>query len=283
MRKEYYDYLKFIDDALEIAKKIPKYFSRFSNRIYCNHQKFAIYILMQKFRTTTRGIVSILRASSDLRMHLGLSRVPVHTTIVRFVNKIRSQINNLLDIKQAECVAVDATGFELENKSYYYRTVWNRCRKIKKFMKLNAVIDVKTHRILAYKIYKSCRHESKDFTELLKDLNVKYVLADKGYSSKANRNFVVRKLNAIPIIPKKKNEGKYYVRLGKILPFDEKRYHKRSLIENVFFCIKKNYGSVLRCKSSATQKVELTSKLIAHNVDRMQHLCLLIFRGLHQR
>lgn len=131
MIREYYDYLKFIDDALDIAKKLPRYFSKFSNRIYCNHQKFAIYVLMQKFKTTTRGIVSILRASSDIRLHLGLSRVPVHTTIVRFVNKIRKQINKLLDIRQADIIALDSTGFDLESKSYYYRTVWNSNRRQK--------------------------------------------------------------------------------------------------------------------------------------------------------
>ena len=38
MAKEYDDYLKFVDSALEIAKKIPKYFSKYSNHIYCNHQ-----------------------------------------------------------------------------------------------------------------------------------------------------------------------------------------------------------------------------------------------------
>ena len=123
MAKEYSDYLKFIDDALFMAKSIPRHFSKFSNKIYCNHQKFAIYVLMQKFKTTTRGIVSILRASSDMRLHLGLTRIPVHSTIVRFVKRIRKYIHKVLDIRQAHTVAIDATGFELESKSYYYRNV----------------------------------------------------------------------------------------------------------------------------------------------------------------
>ena len=88
MVNEYTDFLKFIDDELELAKSIPKYFSKFSNKIYCNHQKFAIYILMQKLKTTTRGIASILKASSDMRLHLGLTNVPSHSTILRFLQKI---------------------------------------------------------------------------------------------------------------------------------------------------------------------------------------------------
>jgi transposase len=150
-------------------------------------------------------------------------------------------------------------------------------------MKLNAVVDVKTHSILTYEMYKSCKHESQSFIRLLKNLKVDYVLADRGYSSKKLRRFVMKYLKAIPIIPKKKNEGKCHIKQRTVLHFDKRKYHKRSIVENVFFCIKQKYGSILRNKSCATQKVELISKLIAHNVDRMQHSHLLIFIGLHQR
>ena len=109
---------------------------------------------MQKLKTTTRGILSILNASSDMRMHLGLSKVPVHTTIVRFAQKIKKKISKLLGIRKADTVAVDATGFELESKSYYYRTVWNsgRRKKIKNFMKLSTAVDTSKQIILTYKI-----------------------------------------------------------------------------------------------------------------------------------
>jgi IS5 family transposase len=282
MKEIYSDYLKFVDDALELAKAIPKYFSKFSNKIYCNHQKLAIYVLMQKFKTTTRGIISILRASSDIRLKLGLTRVPVHTTIVRFANKVRKQITKLLGIRQAVNVAVDATGFELESKSFYYRNIvnpiCNRRKKTKKFMKLNLSVDTDKQMILTYKIRKSRVHESKDFEFLLKELNVDYVMADKGYSSKKNRRFVINKLKAIPVIPKKKSERNTYVSLGKKLKFEDKKYHQRSKVETIFFVIKKKYGSVLRNRTYTTQKVELISKLIAYNLDRTQLISLFIQR-----
>ena len=279
MRVEYSDYLKFIDDALEIAKSIPKYFSKFSNKIYCNHQKLAIYVLMQKFKTTTRGIVSILRASSDIRLHLGLTNVPVHTTISRFIKKVRKQITKLLGIRQAVNVAVDSTGFELENKSYYYRTVWdsNRRKKTKKFMKLSVAIDIDKQLILTHKIRKSRSHDSKDFKFLTKELRFKKVIADKGYDSHQLRNYVIRFKKAIPVIPIRNHTHFYgYYKTGrKILGED---YPRRSIVETIFFCIKKKYGSVLRNRTYATQKVELISKLIAYNIDRMQYYFLLILR-----
>lgn len=281
MVEEYCDYLKFIDDALELAKTLPKYFSKFSNKIYCNHQKLAIYILMQKFKTTIRGIVSILRASSDMRLHLGLHRIPVHTTISRFVKRIEKEINNLLGIRQANTVAVDATGFELEQKSYYYRTVWNsnRRQKTRNFMKLSISVDVDKQIILTQKIRKRPAHDTRDFKLLIKSIKCEKVLADKGYDSRSNREFVFLK-GAKPYIPFRKNSGRngYYQRKASKL-FDKKIYNKRPIVENIFFCIKQKYGSTLRNKSLTTQKVELISKLIAHNVDKMQHYFLLILEG----
>jgi len=277
---EYYDYLKFIDDALELVKSVPRYFSKFSNKIYCNHQKLAIYVLMQKLKTTTRGIVSYLRSNSDARMHLGLNKVPVHTTIVRFAKKIKKIIHLVLEIKQATTVAVDATGFELESKSYYYRNTSHYRAKYKRYMKLSIAVDTDKQLILSSKTRLSPRNDTIDFKELLKELKVNYVIADKGYDSKKNRRFVINKLKAIPIIPMRMHTN-FYGYINHRRRIDGSNYHQRSKVESIFSSIKRKYGSTLRGKSFNTQHVETISKLIAHNVDRMQHYILLLIRGLH--
>lgn len=275
MREYYPNYLKFIDDALELAKNIPRYFSKFSNKIYCNHQKLAIFVLMQKLRTTSRGIVSWLRCNQEAKLHLGLTRVPVHTTILRFAKNVNKLIGNLIGIHRADTVAVDATGFELESKSYYYRTKWNSKGKIKRkeYMKLSIVIDTDKQTILNYKIRKKLRNDTVDFKNLVKDLSVKKVIADKGYDSKSNRQFVINKLKAIPIIPKRGYKLFYGYIKGKrkISGVD---YHQRSKIETVFSVIKRKYGSVLRTRSFIMQKVEVISKLIAYNLDKKLFLIL---------
>ena len=278
---EYEDYLKFVSEALELAKKIPRYFSKFSNHIYCNQQKLTIYILMQKLKLTTRGIVSFLRSNLALCMHFGLFRIPVHTTIVRFVSKIEKKIDLVLDIRQALSVAVDSTGFELETKSYYYRTTWNsdKKQKAKRYSKLSICIDTDTQLILTYRIRRKLRHDTKDFKYLLKDLKIKQVLADRGYDDKKLRKYVFTKLNAIPIIPYRKYTGVRSLRRGRRKPhIDEQKYHQRSKVETVFSVIKRKYGSVLRNKSYATQRVELISKLITYNLDRRLNYLLLILR-----
>ena len=283
VKERYDDYLKFIDEALVLAKSLPRYFSKFSNKIYCNHQKIAMYVLMQKLKLTTRGVVSWLRSNSDARLHLGLFKIPVHTTIVRFANKINKILPNLLGIRSAKNVAVDATGFELESKSYYFRTVWNsdKLQKTRRYMKLSISIDTDNLLILKHKIRRKLRHDTIDFKTVLEGITTSKVFADKGYDSKKNRQFVINKLKATPIIPVRTHTNFYgYIKNNKKI--DGKDYHQRSKIETVFSVIKRKYGSILRTKSFATQKTELISKLLTYNLDRKLNYLLLILRGLHQ-
>jgi len=283
MKDIYSDYLKFVKNALKIATKIPKYFSKFSNKIYCNYQKCAIYLFMQKLKTTARGVISLIKASSEIQMLLELKRIPVHTTIIRFGKKIEKRIDRLLDIRQANNVAVDSTGFETESKSYYFRNIQNsdKPQKTKRYVKLSVCVDTDKLFILKYKIRRKLRNDHIDFKKVLQNIETKKVFADKGYDSKKNRQFVLNKLRAIPIIPVRGHNNFYgYLKLGKKV--DGRDYHQRSKVETVFSMIKRKYGSVLRNKTFATQKVELISKLIAHNIDRMQYYFLFLSRGLHQ-
>ena len=68
--------------ALEIAKSsIPQYSSRHSPKKFTQHQLFAIAALRKFFRTDFRGIVAILKDSSDLRQALGLAKIPHYSTL----------------------------------------------------------------------------------------------------------------------------------------------------------------------------------------------------------
>jgi len=276
-------YLKFIDEALELCKAIPRHFSKFSNKIFCNHQKIVLLVLKQKLRTTYRDLIEILKIS-DITLYIGLNRIPHRTTLIKFAKKIKPKLLNLLlPYRKAKHVAVDASGFELERKSYYYRTAWNsnHRRKTKRYMKLSLSVDTDKHLILRHKIRKKFRNDSFDFINTIRDLKVEKVFADKGYDSKKNRRFVINKLKAIPIIPVRRHIN-FYGYLKQRKKIDGSDYHQRSKAETVFSMIKKRYGSVLLAKSDSTQKVELITKLIAHNIDRAILFSMAIFLGFHQ-
>jgi len=69
-------------EALAVAKRsLPSYSAVHSPKRYTQHQLFAILVLRQFFRTDLRGIVAILRDSSDLRRILELRRVPHYSTL----------------------------------------------------------------------------------------------------------------------------------------------------------------------------------------------------------
>lgn len=274
-------YLKFIDQAQEVAKRIPRYFSKFSNKIFCNRQKIVLLVLKQKLRTTYDDLVELLKIS-QIPLYLGLKRIPHPTTLIKFAKRIKGMLSLALNIRTATNVAVDSTGFELESKSYYYRTIYNsdRRQKTKRYMKLSLSVDTDKLLILRQKIRKKFRNDNIDFRSTLDKLKVNYILADKGYDSRENRKFVFKNLKAVPQIAFRKTSGRegiYQSKAWKL--FDKKRYNQRSKAETVFSIIKRRYGSVLKSKTDAAQKSELLCKLIAHNVDRLTKIYLSFLEG----
>jgi len=276
--------ISFIELAKGKLIKLPRYNSKFSNRIYDNHQKIIMLLVKCKLKLTYRGLIELLYVSNELCLAIGLRRMPNHTTLVKFAKKIESSLlDSLLNIKQAKITAVDSTGFETESKSYYYWKVYNRKEGVKarRYDKLSIAIDTDKQLILSQRIRRGPRNDNIDFKKLLKELKTKYVVADKGYCSKANHHYVLRK-KAYPVIARKKNVRVYYEKTGVPLKFNEKIYHQRSKAETVFSVIKRKYGSIVKGKSFASQEKEILLMLVAYNLDREIKLLALLIVGFQQ-
>lgn len=274
----------FLVSARKLINRIPKFSSKFSNKIYDNHQKMIILIFRQKMRMTYRGIVKFFRFSGLARALLNLKSVPDHSTLVKFHKRIKTAIlDGLLCKKQVKTSAIDSSGFETNHMSYHYANVWN-CqdkRKYRRYLKASIAIDTDSQYILSQKIRLGPRNDNIDFESVMKNIDCKYVVADKGYDSKSNRYFVLRKMKAYPHIPYRKISGKNYERAGIPLKFDKKIYHQRSKVETVFSVIKRKYGSFVLSRSFETQKKELLLRLVTYNIDRKIILSLVII-GIHQ-
>lgn len=275
----------FLVSARKLVNKIPKFNSKFSNRIYDNHQKMIILIFRQKMRMTYRGIVMFFRFSGLARALLNLSNVPDHSTLVKFHKRLKATIlDSLFFKKPVRISAIDASGFETNHMSYHYANVWNRQdkRKYRRYLKASIVIDTDSQYLLAQKIRLGPRNDNIDFESVMKNIDCKYVVADKGYDSKANRHFVLRKMKSYPHIPYRKMSGRTYEKLGVPLKFDEKIYHQRSKVETVFSVIKRKYGSFILSKSFDSQKKELLLRFVAYNIDRKLILSAWVILGFHQ-
>lgn len=275
---------KFLASARNLISKIPKFNSKFSNRIYDNHQKMIILIFRQKMRMTYRGIVKFFRFSGLARALLNLKSIPDHSTLVKFHKRINATIlDGLLCKKEVITSAIDSSGFETTHMSYHYANVWNRQdkRKYRRYLKVSIAIDTDSQYVLAQKIRLGPRNDNIDFESVMKNIKCKFVVADKGYDSKSNRYFVLRNMKAYPNIPYRKISGINYEKAGVPLIFDEKIYHQRSKVETVFSVIKRKYGCFVLSKSFETQKKELLFRIIAYNIDRKLILTMVII-GIHQ-
>jgi len=275
--------LKFIDEALELAKTVPRYFSKFSNKIFCNHQKIVLLVLKQKLRTTYRDLIEILKISHIPEL-IGLKRIPHHTTLVKFTKKIKpSLLNFLLPFRKAKVVGLDGTGFEVENRSTHYKFRTART-SYRRYIKLGISADMSKQIILKQTINKSPRHDCRDFMPLVKGIKTEYLCADKGYDSEKNHKFTIKTLNAKSLILIRnygnkripRNKRKYRNQAKR--EFDEKLYHQRSKTETIFSVIKKKYGSCLKARNFYSQKKEILCKLIAYNLDRLCKITYLIMR-----
>lgn len=274
----------FLVSARKLINKIPKFSSKFSNKIYDNHQKMIILIFRQKMKTTYRGIIKFFRFSGVARALLKLKSIPDHSTLVKFHKRINPKIiDKLLCKKEVITSAIDSSGFETNYMSYHYANVWNRQdkRKYRRYLKVSIAIDTDSQYILSQKIRLGPRNDHIDFESVMKNIKCKFVVADKGYDSKSNRYFVLRKMKAYPHIPRRIFSGSTYVRAGIKLKFDKGIYHQRSKVETVFSVIKRKYGSFVLSRSFESQKKELLFRMVAYNIDRKIILSLVI-RGIHQ-
>jgi hypothetical protein len=227
------NFIRFIELAKKELRSIPKYSSKFSNKIYNNHQKIILLLIRQRWRLTYREVIELLYVSSEVCITLELKRIPEHSTLVKFAKRISvSMLDSLLSIKQAGIAAIDSTGFETESKSYYYRQAYRskEKQKTRRYDKLSIAVDTDKQLILSQRIRKGPRNDNIDFKTLLRDLKIDYVVADKGYDSRANRLYALRKLKAYPHIPYRKNSGATYIKKKRKLKFDESIYHQRSKV-----------------------------------------------------
>ena len=69
-------------------------------------------------------------------------------------------------------------------------------------------IDTDSQYILSQKITLEHRNDNIDFEPIMKNINCKFVVAGKGYNSKSNQYFVLRKMKAHSIFLTEKLSSK---------------------------------------------------------------------------
>ena len=281
-------YLDFINIAVQLACLLPVYSSKFSRKDFTQQQLMALYILKQKSKLSYDDFVDDFRTRDSALLELGLSKVPAASTIKMFVGRMKSVI---LEVMLGKCMdftrkkklntAVDATGFELEEGSYHYLKCTGLISKTRKSLKLSGCVDTDKHLFLSAKIRKSKRHDNLDFKAIIKKAKkhtkkkIKTNTGDKAYDSEDNHEFAEEEgfEHIAPIRNKVevwRTKGKHRKNLRRKFP--KKKYHRRSIIENMFFCIKRLCGKAIYAKKWVMQVKEIFARMLCYNIHRIVQL-----------
>ena len=295
MNKDSY-YLKFINQALEVASAIPKYFSKFSKKIFNNYQKITLLVLRQKLKTTYRDLVELLKIT-NIPSLIKLKRIPHFTTLIRFSKRlspllVRKLITYSCRISKPKKLklGIDATGLTLLEPSTYYTIRTGKSTIRRKFMQITACVLLDKQLVSSCRIKRLTSIRNTDFLTTVRDSarlgRVEFVSADKGYDAEKHYEYVMNNLGSVLYIPIKKQRKGYkrrgFWRKKAAKLFNEDLYHQRSKIETIFSVIKRKYGSVLGAKSCLTQGRELHQKVLTYNLDRLCKIIDHIILGCHQ-
>lgn len=281
-------YLEFIDISVEVSKRLPDYSSKFSKKTFTQPQLMTLYFLKQKSKLSYEDFIEDFSTRTLAIEDLCLKKLPSPSTLKMFVNRIDT---NLFEQMIADCIqltnkrklnlAIDATGFQLEDGSYSYLKRLGIATKKRKNLKLSGCADTDKHLFTAVKIRKNTRHDSIDYKPLIiktkknTKKEIKTGVGDKAYDSEELHEFAEEQgfEHIAPLknkVPVWRTKGRHRKKLRKKFP--NKKYHRRSIIENMWFCVKRLCGKVIFSKKWIMQKKEMLAKVLTYNIHRLVKL-----------
>jgi transposase len=110
-------------------------------------------------------------------------------------------------------------------------------------------------------------HDIKDAAYLVKRLpkTLKKLVADAAYDSEKFYK-VLWDRGIMPVVKQRKNARRGFVRKKVKRYFNKKVYNRRSIVESVFFSIKRKFGASVSSVKFSSQKIEIYCRAIAHNI-----------------
>jgi len=265
------------------AARIPRSFSKKKNNVFSNEQHIAIQVLMQLENKALRDMPGFLDL---LQEELHLARAIHFTTINKFALRIKQSfleqiIAKMVKSNESSFVAIDGTGFSLNNRSPYFCTIAGERNH---FMQTNVAVEVRRRLILAVKLRRKKRNENIDVPYLMeqsKQLPITAFLADRGFDSEKNHELAHSHGSRL-ICPVRRAHLSVYRTQGKFRKqmkrdFPSEIYHQRVIVESIFSAVKRRFGHVLLAKKFISQKNELLFRFIAYNAEKLANINLFEF------
>jgi transposase len=272
---------------------MPLFSNKYSKKLYKQYQHMCVFLLMKKERKHYRSVIQLLEIAPEVVRIIGLKRLPHYTTLQKFFRRfstilferILAQTARLFEL--SGIVAIDSTGFSSSHASRYFMMIKYRRKKHvwkEAYIKNSITADVEKQVILASRPRKDKGHDTLDFVPLVRRTShvagITTVIADKGYDSETNHEFVRNVIKAKTVIPVRRMGRKPYKVSGRfrkemVRKRDKKTYKKRQGIETVFFVMKAVFGDTVYSRSTRQQKKELKSICVAYNLYRYATACFM--------
>jgi transposase len=263
-----------LSDAIYCA--VLKVYSGLSGR-----RAFGVYL-----NVSDRGLLS------DVPSYMVASRLLNRPEVTPILYRLLSlSAMPLAGLEDGGVVAPDSTGIQTTSFGAW-REAKHGEQRVKKWLKLHALVGTKTHVIIRAVVGDEYSADSIQFGPLLRDtLAVGFhpgtLVADKGYLSKDNYA-LADSLGLEAYIPFKANtlsnevnrirgtknpaswEKAYHLFQANRDEFN-RNYHTRSNVESVFSALKRKFGENVRSKNQVAQVNEVLCKLIAYNLTVVVH------------
>ncbi len=173
-------------------------------------------------------------------------------------------------------VAVDSTGIKVTNRGEWLRKNW-KDKERKGWIKVHIGVDVKTKELVALEVTDEKTADCEMFKPLLKDLNLKDVLADGAYDNEYSFKFLLKKGVKMPGIKIRENASRkglsdraFAVREFQRLGYEKwkrkHKYGKRWSAEGFFSVIKRCFGETVRATSVMGAIIEVRRKFMFYNI-----------------
>ncbi|MEK6828331.1 MAG: transposase [Nanoarchaeota archaeon] len=297
---------------VELCKRagIKKYSSKFSNRLYTNHQKMVLLCLKQK---TGAGYNSFIDEELVEMPHvveyLRLENLPHPDTLNKFAKAIKQTVLELVLLQTTARTGIkklvlgqDGTGFKSRKISHYYifrieyfqrknkkkrRGRPLKKRKRKKYLYVQIMVELRTQMPIGILISRKPAGDAKKFKPVAKKVMklgkaVKLVVLDKGYDDEKVHEFIREFMEAMSIIPARnedvpiwKTSGKYRKQMKR--GYSKKNYHQRNKNETVNSVVKRKWGDGTMALNWRNQNKEVIFRLIFYAARRFISIFLIIF------
>lgn len=256
-----------------------------SKHTFTQPQLLSCLILRAFCKRTYRGVIDLLDASGALQQTLGLCRVPAHTTLKEFCDRVVTP--NLLDQLVGEVVAmlqeqglvvrelaVDSTGVETTSASVHFHSRAKRRRNA--YVKLSLAVATTSITLVSMALSMGPSNDLCEAREVVfraaGRCNPDWVLGDKGFDAESFHTLCKSAWDCqthVPPVPKTKDKtirsGPDRIRCGRLRPH---HYGRRWHIESFNSGMKRTCGSTLAARSEQTLLAEAGLKALAYAIRR---------------